>query len=107
YLRHLRRLKRVYGAKREELLAQLRPHFEASDVMAACLAVLIRLPAGTSDVAIAQALRSFGISPSPLSACYASAKAARQGLLLGVATSPAKGLAKACQRLVKVIGQFR
>jgi GntR family transcriptional regulator/MocR family aminotransferase len=103
YLRHLRRLKRAYGAKREELLAQLRSYFDASHVTAAGLAVLLQLPDATSDVAIADALRPFGISPSPLSLWYASAETARSGLLLGVATSPTKGLANACERVAKVI----
>jgi GntR family transcriptional regulator/MocR family aminotransferase len=102
-LRHLRRLKRAYGAKREELLAQLRSYFDASHVTAAGLAVLLQLPDATSDVAIADALRPFGISPSPLSLWYASAETARSGLLLGVATSPTKGLANACERVAKVI----
>ena len=106
YLRHLRRLKRAYGAKQEALLAQLRPHFDPSDITAAGLAVLLRLPDGASDVAIAQALRPFGISPSPLSIWHASTEAARSGLLLGVATSPAKELAKSCKRLVEVIRRF-
>jgi GntR family transcriptional regulator/MocR family aminotransferase len=106
YLRHLRRLKRAYSAKREELLAQLRPLFEAGDVMAAGLAVLLRLPDGVSDVAIADALRRFGMSPSPLSLWYAAAETARAGLLLGVATSPKRDLAKSCERLVKIIRRF-
>lgn len=106
YLRHLRRLKRAYNAKRDQLLAQIRPHFEANNVVAAGLAVLLRLPDGTSDVDIAQALRPFGISPSPLSIWYASAETARSGLLLGVATSPTRELAKSCERLVKIIRRF-
>jgi GntR family transcriptional regulator/MocR family aminotransferase len=99
-------LKRAYSAKREELLAQLRPLFEAGDVMAAGLAVLLRLPDGVSDVAIADALRRFGMSPSPLSLWYAAAETARAGLLLGVATSPKRDLAKSCERLVKIIRRF-
>lgn len=106
YLRHLRRLKRAYSAKREALLAQLRPHFETNDVVAAGLAVLLRLPKGTSDVAIADALRPFGMSPSPLSLWYAIAETARPGLLLGVATSPTRGLGKSCGRLVETIRRF-
>src|SRR3546814_1358339 len=31
YLRHLRRLKRAYAAKQDDLLAQLRPHFDAEN----------------------------------------------------------------------------
>jgi GntR family transcriptional regulator/MocR family aminotransferase len=106
YLRHLRRLKRAYSAKGEELLTQIRARFEANDVSAAGLAVLLRLPNGTSDVTIANALRPYGISPSPLSVWYASAASTRSGLLLGIATSPTKGLTKLCERLVKTIRHF-
>lgn len=103
YLRHLRRLKRAYSAKREELLMQIQPHFEANNVMTAGLAVLLQLPDRASDVAIVDALRPFGISPSPLSVWYATAQTARSGLLLGVATSPTKEIAKSCERLMKTI----
>ena len=107
YLRHLRRLKRAYAAKREALLAQLRPRFDANNVMATGLAVLLRLPNGASDRTIAQELLPFGLSPSPLSAWYASAETTQSGLLLGVATSPTKDLARSCDRLVDIIRRFR
>jgi GntR family transcriptional regulator / MocR family aminotransferase len=44
YLRHLRRAKRAYSAKREDLLAQLRPDFDADSVKATGLAVLLGCP---------------------------------------------------------------
>lgn len=103
YLRHLRRLKRAYAAKREALLAELRPHFDADYVTATGLAVLLRLPDGAPDLVIARALLAFGMSPGPLSTWYASAETSRSGLLLGVATSPTKELAKSCTRLVDII----
>jgi GntR family transcriptional regulator/MocR family aminotransferase len=106
YLRHLRRTKRAYAAKRAELLAELRPHFDADDVMATGLAVLLRLPDGTPDLTIAREMLAFGMFPTPLSAWYASAKTGRSGLLLGVATGPAKGLARSCDRLVDVVRRF-
>src|SRR3546814_5444696 len=49
YLRHLRRLTRAYAAKQDALLAQLRPHFDAENIMATGLGVLLRLPDGPSD----------------------------------------------------------
>ncbi|HKF62783.1 MAG TPA: PLP-dependent aminotransferase family protein [Dongiaceae bacterium] len=106
YLRHLRRTKRAYAAKQEDLLAQLRPHFDADNVMAAGLAVLLRLPDGTSDLAIARETLAFGMFPSALSAWYASAETSRPGLLLGVATLPTKELARSCGRLVDIIRRF-
>jgi GntR family transcriptional regulator/MocR family aminotransferase len=106
YLRHLRRMKRAYSVKREALLAQLRPHFDADNVIAAGLAVLLRLPDGTPDLAIAREMLAFGMFPTPLSAWHASAETSRSGLLLGVATSPTKELARSCGRLVDIIRRF-
>jgi GntR family transcriptional regulator/MocR family aminotransferase len=106
YLRHLRRLKRAYAAKREDLLVELRPHFDADNVTATGLAVLLRLPDGTSDLTIAREMLAFGMFPAPLSPWYASAETSRSGLLLGVATSPTKELARSCDRLVDIIRRF-
>ena len=106
YLRHLRRSKRAYAAKLEDLLAQLRPHFDADNVVATGLAVLLRLPDATSDLTIAREMLAFGMFPGPLSAWYASAETSRSGLLLGVATSPTKELARSCDRLIDIIRRF-
>lgn len=106
YLRHLRRTKRVYAAKREELLEKLQRHFDADQVTATGLAVLVRLPDSTSDLTIAREMLSFGMFPSPLSAWYASAQINRSGLLLGAATSPTKDLARYCDRLADIIQRF-
>ena len=106
YLRHLRRTKRAYAVKQEDLLAQLRPHFDADNVTAAGLAVLLRLPDGTSDLTIARETLAFGMFPAPLSAWYASTETSRSGLLLGVATTPTKELARSCDRLVDIIRRF-
>ncbi|EXF44153.1 MocR family transcriptional regulator [Pseudomonas sp. BAY1663] len=103
YLRHLRRLKRAYASKRDAMLAELRPRFDADDLMPTGLAVLLRLPDGSSDLSIARELLALGMFPAPLSAWYASAQSSRSGLLLGVATSPTKELAKACDRLVDIV----
>lgn len=106
YMRHLRRTKRAYAAKREALLACLQAHVGADQVAAPGLAVLLNLPAGTPDLAIARALMAFGMSPSPLSPWYISPDGARSGLLLGVATAPVRNLARSCDRLFEVIRRF-
>jgi len=105
YIRHLRRTKRAYVAKREALLAQLRVLAEADQIATPGLAVLLKLPHGTSDIAVVREAAAFGISPAPLSAWYASPAGAQPGLLLGVATTPAKGLAEACDQLFDAIRQ--
>ena len=105
YLRHLRRTKRFYAAQGDALLKQLRAH--SSNVTAAGLAAVLQLPDGAPDLAIAREAASFGLAPTPLSLWYASAKSKRSGLLLGIATSPQKRLAAACERLFAIVDRLR
>jgi GntR family transcriptional regulator/MocR family aminotransferase len=78
-----------------------------SDQLAAPgLAVLLKFPKGTSDIAVAREVSAFGMAPSPLSAWYVSADNAESGLLLGVATTPTRNLARSCDRLFEVIRRF-
>jgi GntR family transcriptional regulator/MocR family aminotransferase len=105
YMRHLRRTKRVYAMQGDALLKCLRSHVR--DVVIAGLGVLLRLPDGVPDVAIARETLPFGLAPTPLSIWYASTSAQR-GLLLGIATSPAKRIEASCDRLVRIIdGRIR
>ncbi|MGO4834804.1 PLP-dependent aminotransferase family protein, partial [Rhizobiaceae sp. 2RAB30] len=103
YMRHLRRTKRAYTAKREELLEQLQAIANADQIATPGLAVLLKLPSGTSDIAVAREVSAFGMSPAPLSSWYSSPTRAEVGLLLGVATTPTKNLAKSCDRLFDAI----
>ncbi|MDX8457103.1 PLP-dependent aminotransferase family protein [Mesorhizobium sp. VK9D] len=103
YIRHLRRTKRAYAAKREALLARLRPLASADQLSTPGLAVLLKLPSETSDLAIAREVSALGMSPAPLSAWYSSPATAQSGLLLGVATAPTKNLARSCDRLFEAI----
>jgi GntR family transcriptional regulator / MocR family aminotransferase len=104
YMRHLRRSKRFYSAQRDALVKCLRSR--ASDVTVAGLAALLRLPDGVADVPIARETLAFGLAPAPLSAWYASPQFQRSGLLLGIATSPQKHLARSCDGLCGVIDRF-
>lgn len=104
YMRHLRRLKHLYAHQREVLLKCLAPH--ACDTTTAGLAVLLRLPDGAPDVSIVKELLSFGLGPAALSPWYASATAAKSGLLLSVATSPERVVAPSCERLHAVLQGF-
>jgi GntR family transcriptional regulator/MocR family aminotransferase len=106
YMRHLRRTKRAYAAKRQALLDCLQASVGADRVAAPGLAVLLKLPRGTSDLAVAREVAAFGMSPSPLSAWYVSSDSAESGLLLGVATAPTRNLARSCDRLLEVIRRF-
>jgi GntR family transcriptional regulator/MocR family aminotransferase len=104
YLRHLRRSKRVYAARRDSVLKSLK--VEGGAVSVAGLTILLRLPAGVSDVAIVREASAFGISPSPLSAWYASPASAPRGLLLGLTSAPPQQLEQACDRLNAIVGRF-
>jgi GntR family transcriptional regulator/MocR family aminotransferase len=106
YMRHLRRTKRAYAAKRQALLECLRASVGADALAAPGLAVLLKLPRGTPDLAISREAAMFGMSPSPLSAWHVSPDSAESGLLLGVATAPPRNLARACDRLFDVIRRF-
>ncbi|WP_172402052.1 PLP-dependent aminotransferase family protein [Ensifer aridi] len=104
YMRHLRRTKRVYSAQRDALLKCLPP--SAGEAAIAGLAVLLRLPDGAPDIAIARETLAFGMAPAPLSVWYASPNSAKSGLLLGLATAPQRQLARSCDRLLGIIRRF-
>jgi GntR family transcriptional regulator/MocR family aminotransferase len=103
YLRHLRRMKRLYAARRETLLRCLREM--ASDSIkvqaTAGLAVVTLLPEFMSDVDIALRALQFGLSPAPLSPwCMQSPR--QQGLLLGVTNLNERRLPADCRRLLEL-----
>ncbi|WP_167549744.1 PLP-dependent aminotransferase family protein [Ensifer aridi] len=104
YMRHLRRTKRVYSAQRDALLKCLPP--SAGEAAIAGLAVLLRLPDGAPDIAIARETLAFGMAPAPLSVWYTSPNSAKSGLLLGLATAPQRQLARSCDRLLGIIRRF-
>jgi GntR family transcriptional regulator/MocR family aminotransferase len=108
YLRHLRRMKRLYAARREALLRCLRE--VASDSMTvqatAGLAVVILLPEFVSDSDIALRALPFGLAPSPLSPWYMQSPP-QQGLLLGVTNLNERRLAADCSRLAELAREYR
>ncbi len=103
YLRHLRRMKRLYAARREALLRCLRK--EAAGVMdvqaTAGMAVVTRLRTDASDVAVAARALQAGLAPVPLSPWYMRSPATR-GLLLGVTNVDGRRLVADCRRLAEV-----
>jgi GntR family transcriptional regulator/MocR family aminotransferase len=103
YLRHLRRMKRLYAARRESLLRCLGEM--ASDSIkvqaTAGMAVVILLPESMSDVDIASRALQFGLAPTPLSPWYMEPPG-RQGLLLSVTNLSERRLAADCRRLLEL-----
>lgn len=101
FMRHLRRMKRVYHERLEQMIAALHPHFP--DLQRAGLAVIVRLPAGSPDQVIAQQAVEWGMAPSPLSIWYQQADQRGAGLLLGAAHLPREGYARSAERLKALV----
>jgi GntR family transcriptional regulator/MocR family aminotransferase len=103
YLRHLRRMKRLYAARRETLLRCLGEMERGSIKVQATagLAVVILLPKSTSDVDIALRALPLGLAPAPLSAWYMQ-PLQQQGLLLGVTNLNERRLRADCRRLLEL-----
>ncbi|CAJ1833109.1 HTH-type transcriptional regulatory protein GabR [Aeromonas dhakensis] len=102
YLRHLRKMKRLYRARAAALQQALPVPAEA--VTLAGLALLLRLPVGCDDRAIAHRAEAFGLTPAPLSVWYADPARARPGLLLGITNLPQEGVEACCAHLMDLIG---
>jgi GntR family transcriptional regulator/MocR family aminotransferase len=103
YIRHLRRMKRLYAARRETLVRCLREEaFDSITVQAtAGMAVVTRLRDSAPDVDIALRALQFGLAPAPLSPWYMQSPQPR-GLLLGVTNINEHRLAADCRRLAEL-----
>lgn len=101
YMRHLRRMKRIYSARSEALQAALEQ--KGYRVHIGGLAAVVHLPDGVSDVSVAQHAVAKGLAPSPISPWFSPGTAAESGLLLGVATVTERQLPAACRSLHQVI----
>lgn len=104
YMRHLRRMKRLYAGRSNALHTMLQAM--GYPARPAGLAVLLWLPEGAHDSVIAREALAFGLAPSPLSAWFNPAGIQRPGLLLGVATTTEDQLSTACDRLHQLIRTF-
>lgn len=105
YLRHLRRMKRLYAARREALLDHLRAKAPAGcSVEAGALAVRLGLPEGTDDLDICSRAVMRGLSPVPLSPWRAGAEP-KPGLLLGITNLRPERLEAECGRLLALLPQ--
>lgn len=103
YLRHLRRMKRIYASRSALLHKALVTRGFAAEPTG--LAVLLRLDEDTDDVAIAAAAGAEGMNPAVLSEWYERSGERSPGLLLGVATVREEQVEAACDRLAALIGR--
>jgi GntR family transcriptional regulator / MocR family aminotransferase len=104
YIRHLRRMKRLYAARRETLLRCLEEVASDSITVQATagLAAVLLLPELASDVDIASRALQFGLAPAPLSPWYMQS-APQQGFLLGVTNLNERRLPADCSRLLELV----
>lgn len=103
YIRHLRRLKRLYVSNQKTLLGGLSEHGICAS--AAGLSVTVPLPANISDIAVAREALSFGLGPTPLSPWFAG-KMTASGLILSVATIPTQNLERSFEGLNRTLARF-
>jgi len=101
YLRHLRRMKKLYIARRDMVMAKF-GDIAAVEAMAG-LAVLLRLPRGARDVEIATQALAFDMAPRALSYWYATDELRSTGLLLGVTNATGRQFDVSCARLKRLI----
>ncbi|RIV89721.1 PLP-dependent aminotransferase family protein [Aurantiacibacter xanthus] len=102
YLRHLRRMRRLYGQRRERLLQTL-AGLGVEQAAPAALSVLLPLPDGFDDQHLARAARAHGLGPAPLSPWFAGASQPRSGLMLAVANVRERQVEQDCRRLLGMI----
>ena len=103
YLRHLRHMKRLYRQRRDALITCL-----GADVGVeafAGLAVLVTLPAGRDDTAMAERAIALGIAPAPLSFWGSSTALATPGFLLGVTNLTPANFEKACASFKQMLAK--
>jgi GntR family transcriptional regulator/MocR family aminotransferase len=106
FLRHLRRMKSLYRARKESLLRcllELAPDSMKVEATAG-LSVVTLLPASASDVDIASRALPFGLAPTPLSPWSMQSPPLR-GLLLGVTNIDERRLPADCRRLAQLTRQ--
>jgi GntR family transcriptional regulator / MocR family aminotransferase len=102
---HMRRLRTLYGARRELLVKALRPLIgDIAQISrnASGLHLLISLPDSTNDVALAALAATADLIVRPLSRYYIG-DAPRKGLLVGYAYVPTNEIARHARRLGELI----
>lgn len=102
---HIRRMRRIYAARRRALMEALKPgegKLFTVDASPAGLMLLLRLPPGVSDEALVEKLEAKGIETQSLSSHYAGRKR-EQGLLLSFAGFSEDDLQQAAAKLIGVL----
>ncbi|MGN9906332.1 MocR-like pyridoxine biosynthesis transcription factor PdxR [Phytohabitans sp. LJ34] len=108
YDRHLRRARLEHRRRRDALVAALRRHMPGLRIsgVAAGLHLVVELPEGVDDEALAERARAAGLGPLPLSRMRL-ASGGPPGLVLGYAANPPGELETAVQQLASAYGAVR
>ncbi len=102
---HIRRMRRIYAARRRALIEALKPgdgRLYRIDASPAGLMLLLRLPEGVSDEETEARLLSRGIEVQSLSGHYAGANR-EQGLLLSFAGFTDDDLVRTARKLIEAL----
>ena len=104
YDRHLRRARKIYRARRDRLIAALEAWLPELTIegVAAGVHLLLRLPAGVDDGAVAEAARRARIAVSPLSS-FQLTPAAVGGLVIGYGSLPESAIDEATRALAEIV----
>jgi GntR family transcriptional regulator/MocR family aminotransferase len=104
YDRHLRRARRAHRQRRDALVAALARHLPGARIsgVAAGLHLVVELPDGVDDAAVAARARAAGLGPLPLSALRL-VPGGRPGLVLGYAAQTPDELVRAVRDLATVV----
>ncbi|WP_322063186.1 PLP-dependent aminotransferase family protein [Paraburkholderia sp. J63] len=103
---HIRKMRALYGQRRQALLdAAMRRYGDALPAMGgdAGLHVVMQLPEGSDDRAVAEAALARNIVVRPLSGYYSERERAASGLLIGYACVPDEEIAPAFDTLAEAI----
>ncbi|RAR65103.1 GntR family transcriptional regulator [Paraburkholderia unamae] len=103
---HIRKMRALYGQRRQVLLdAVSRRYGDALPAMGgdAGLHVVMQLPEGSDDRAVAEAALARNIVVRPLSGYYSARERAASGLLIGYACVPDEEIAPAFETLAEAI----
>ncbi|MDR3097994.1 MAG: PLP-dependent aminotransferase family protein [Paraburkholderia sp.] len=103
---HIRKMRALYGQRRQVLLDALaRRYGDALPAMGgdAGLHVVMQLPEGSDDRAVAEAALARNIVVRPLSGYYSARERAASGLLIGYACVPDEEIAPAFETLAEAI----
>ncbi|MGA8329663.1 MAG: PLP-dependent aminotransferase family protein, partial [Mycobacterium sp.] len=103
YLRHLRRMKRLYIHRRDAVKDTLDGRIPVEAM--AGLALLLRLPGDVDDREVARSAAAAGLAPVALSSWYSRPGHSHQGLLLGITNITEDKLSHHCALLEQLICQ--